>query len=407
MKYKILAIMLLISFLSMVFGLLTTLYIAYLSHKPFIFLTVGGAFYFIINILLLKLILHKYKTKEKTIMFRNGIIISLSIFILSAVPLFLSEDFEQKKTQEIMQQLEFWHLPNGDSIAYTFREAPQSIRNNPPIIFLHGGPGTPDMNRDIEYFSQLTQKGYDVYVYDQIGSGLSDRLDNPNKYSIQRDVDNLEEIRKEINAENIILIGHSYGGEVAANYIANYGNHVTKVVFSSPGAINPEDMSDGTLQNQLSSQRKLILYAELLKPRVLFTYCLLQVNPKAAHAFAGDEEMDARFDKVYKITQSALHAEGKSHNYPIHNLGFFANQTPQSWQYKQNILDPRNQLANWNGEALIIKGDQDYLSDASAEDYEKAIERSILNYLKDAGHNVYQDRPEKFMEMLNNFLSNN
>jgi hypothetical protein len=38
-------------------------------------------------------------------------------------------------------------------------------------------------------------------------------------------------------------------------------------------------------------------------------YALLQVNPEAAHAFATDAEMDARFDHVYNRTRPALHCQ--------------------------------------------------------------------------------------------------
>jgi hypothetical protein len=56
----------------------------------------------------------------------------------------------------------------------------------------------------------------------------------------------------------------------------------------------------------------------------------LQVNPRAAHAFVGDAEMDARNDRVYNHSRPALHCQGRSSGPALHGLGFYANQFPQS-----------------------------------------------------------------------------
>lgn len=43
---------------------------------------------------------------------------------------------------------------------------------------------------------------------------------------------------------------------------------------------------------------------------MLLAYGLLQIAPRAAHAFVGDGEMDARFDRLYASTEPALHCAG-------------------------------------------------------------------------------------------------
>lgn len=242
------------------------------------------------------------------------------------------------------------------------------------------------------------------YVYDELGSGRSSRLQNPEGYSVRRDVADLEAIRQEIGAERMILIGHSYGGSLLAHYLVHYGEHVSKAVFSSPGALHPDDHSDADMVNRLTAEEKLKLYGRLLYPRSLLAYLLLQVNPQAAHAFAGDAEMDAQFDRVYALSEKALHAEGKHYPYPVNGLGFYANQFPQS-RTAEKPDDIRKPLEAWDGPALILKGSDDYLSWSSAADYRTALEHSRLLYLEHAGHNVYQDQPELVMASIRAFLS--
>ncbi len=44
-----------------------------------------------------------------------------------------------------------------------------------PVVFLHGGPGVPDLKGDSEYFDRLARDDFDVYVYDMVGRGGSRR----------------------------------------------------------------------------------------------------------------------------------------------------------------------------------------------------------------------------------------
>jgi alpha-beta hydrolase superfamily lysophospholipase len=51
------------------------------------------------------------------------------------------------------------------------------------------------MAGDARYFGALAQEGFGVYVYDQVGRGRSERLDDPRGYTLERDVADLEAIR--------------------------------------------------------------------------------------------------------------------------------------------------------------------------------------------------------------------
>ena len=62
------------------------------------------------------------------------------------------------------------------------------------MIFLHGGPGVPEMKGDSEYFGRLAKDGFDVY--DEVSTRRSSRLDDPRGYTLERDVSDLEEARQ-------------------------------------------------------------------------------------------------------------------------------------------------------------------------------------------------------------------
>jgi proline iminopeptidase len=180
----------------------------------------------------------------------------------------------------------FWELPTGSRIAYVQVPAAGNVRPT-PVIVLHGGPGVPDMKGDAEFFGRLARDGFDVYVYDQVGRGRSLRLADPRGYTLERDIADLEAIRRQIGAERVVLIGHSYGGKLAAAYAAANPEQVAKMVLSAPEDPAP-DASVVSMVGRLSLREQFAVYALLLQPRALLGYTLLQVNPHSAYAFAGD-----------------------------------------------------------------------------------------------------------------------
>ncbi len=168
--------------------------------------------------------------------------------------------------------MRYWSLPTGSHIAYK-RIGAQGQHKGEPIIFLHGGPGVSDLKNNSKYFGQLATMGHDVYVYDQLGAGFSSRLQDPRGYSVTRDAADLEAIRQIISAEQIIIISHSYGAGIAAQYIVQYPKRVAKLVLSSPGSIaSGVDAGSGeSIQKRLNSDERLDLYTHLFEPRALFT----------------------------------------------------------------------------------------------------------------------------------------
>jgi proline iminopeptidase len=149
------------------------------------------------------------------------------------------------------------------------------------------------MKGDSKYFGRLAKSGSDIYVYDEVGTGLSSRLEDPSRYTLTRDVADLDAVREKIGAERVVLIGHSYGGTLAAAYASSHPEHVARMVLSFPGDPSPS-AGGASMVYRLTTREMLGVYALLLPPRPMLAYALLQVNPEAAHAFASDAELDAR-----------------------------------------------------------------------------------------------------------------
>jgi proline iminopeptidase len=118
----------------------------------------------------------------------------------------------------------------------TFRVWTKRVGNNPTIkvLLLHGGPGATH-----EYFeafdSYFPGESIEYYYYDQLGSAYSDQPDEPSLVELPRFVDEVEQVRKALglDSKNFFLLGHSWGGILAAEYALKYPQNLKGVIISN------------------------------------------------------------------------------------------------------------------------------------------------------------------------------
>jgi proline iminopeptidase len=123
------------------------------------------------------------------------------------------------------------HTPKGDFKVWTKR-----FGNNPRIklLLLHGGPGATH-----EYFealeNDLAAAGVEFIYYDQLGSTYSDQPTDTSLWTIDRFVDEVEQVRVALglDKDNFYLLGHSWGGILAAEYALRHGDHIKGLIISS------------------------------------------------------------------------------------------------------------------------------------------------------------------------------
>jgi proline iminopeptidase len=123
------------------------------------------------------------------------------------------------------------HTPKGDFKVWTKR-----FGSNPRIklLLLHGGPGATH-----EYFealeTSLAGKGVEFIYYDQLGSVYSDQPTDPSLWTIDRFVDEVEQVRVALglDRDNFYLLGHSWGGILAVEYALRHGEHLKGLIISN------------------------------------------------------------------------------------------------------------------------------------------------------------------------------
>ncbi|MHB1058873.1 MAG: proline iminopeptidase-family hydrolase [Rhodanobacter sp.] len=118
----------------------------------------------------------------------------------------------------------------------TFRVWTKRVGNNPKlkVLLLHGGPGATH-----EYFEAFDSffpgAGIEYYYYDQLGSAYSDQPKDPSLWTIDRYVDEVEQVRQALHLDkgNFCLLGQSWGGVLAIEYALKYQQHLKCLMISN------------------------------------------------------------------------------------------------------------------------------------------------------------------------------
>ncbi len=312
--------------------------------------------------------------------------------------------------------VQYWSLPTGSRIGYV-RIAASRPNGAPPVVFIHGGPGACEVYAYAfahSWYERLARQGFDVYLYDQIGSGYSARLPDPRRYTFARHLADLEAIRRSIGSERLILIGESHGATLAAAYLAAHPGRVERIVFVSPGALEPAARKAQIFPHATPRVApEFLSWVEETRDADTRRRCrrldeLVRRNVRAAHAFAGDAEMDALMDAWVRerILRTCVHdpARLEEHPFAIPHMGWWSSLMT-TWDEVNHDRRVRARLAAVDTPALILRGDADYLPADIAGDYLAALRRAKLVRVEAAGHFIWMDRPEVYCGRIEAFLS--
>jgi proline-specific peptidase len=105
-----------------------------------------------------------------------------------------------------------------------------------PLLVLHGGPGA--AHDYLEPLEAMAATGRRVVFYDQLGCGRSDKPRNPSMWTVKLFVEEVGVVRRTLGLERIHLLGQSWGGMLAMEYMVTRPAGVASLtVASSPASM--------------------------------------------------------------------------------------------------------------------------------------------------------------------------
>ncbi len=260
-----------------------------------------------------------------------------------------------------------------------------------PIFVLHGGPG---MTQDYlqPYLWELTAN-HQVIFYDQRGCGKSTGELNAESINLVNYIKDLDNLRKALNFDKIIILGHSWGGFLGLNYTLAHPDHVEKLILSNSLGSTSESFTlfleeymkrMEPVKEEMAALEKSPGFASG-DPAIFKQYCKLIFSKYCYNPQNADKlSMDYRQEDIVKFFQ-------------VHKI------------FDENLLmgvefNLNSSLNRLKVPTLIIHGDVDPIPYSTVEEMHNNIPGSDYVLLKDCGHFPYVEVPEAYFQALNNFL---
>jgi pimeloyl-ACP methyl ester carboxylesterase len=261
------------------------------------------------------------------------------------------------------------------------------IERNPQgerlLVLLHGfGASTYSWRTVID---QLGEHDH-VIAYDRPGFGETERplaWSGVNPYSLQGQVLLLSAVIGRFAAgRDVVLVGHSAGGQLAAHVVIHNPGKITGLILESPAIFTPGPPHLATLMLRLPFLQKL--------------------GPRLVNGFArvGNKILfDSFYDKT-KLTEQVIRGYERPMDIAGWQRGF--------WEFLK--ADKRTDVAKRLGEidipTFVVTGVHDQIVDV--EDSMKVAERIAghrIYLVPEAGHLAHEEQPEDFLRVVIKWLA--
>jgi Predicted hydrolases or acyltransferases (alpha/beta hydrolase superfamily) len=261
-----------------------------------------------------------------------------------------------------------------------------------PLVVLHGGPGG-DHRYLIAAVAPLTQH-FRVVLYDRRGC-----LRSPvplDRVTFQANVADLRALQEQLGAEKIHLFAHSAGAELAAAYVQAFSDLVGRVVLVGPPPLRSG--GDEEERELLQQQHQARVAFEKEKWRQL----LEQLGYDESDLGKLPDRERSHFYRMRDATLFLRYPERWRDN-PVY---FYSHEVSMavgnSMPKEYDFVDA---LKKHHGNVTVIVGDHDVVDlggRLARFYYENSPIRLVV--LEDAGHNVWIDQPERFLELVREAL---
>lgn len=260
-----------------------------------------------------------------------------------------------------------------------------------PLIVLHGGPG--NTHDPLQAALHVLADERPVIFYDQLGSGNSDRPTDDSLWKTERFVEELMDIRKALELDEVHILGHSWGTMLAAAYLIDRKPAgVKSVIFSSPClsaerwkqdadhflAQLPEDVQQTIARNEEQGTTDSKEYQDAMKEYYSRHVCRIDPLP----AVMVESRPKGNKDIYMKMW-------GPSEFCPTGSLKTF---------------DYTTQLHEINLPSFFVCGRYDEAAPESTQYYQSLVPDSEFHVFENSSHVSYLEEPEAYIETVRAFL---
>lgn len=256
------------------------------------------------------------------------------------------------------------------------------------VVLVHGGPGL--SLTYLRIFDLLASPTRQIVSYDQRGSGLS-TTPADGDFGIEAQVSDLDAVRAWAGAQQITVIGHSWGGYLAAAYTALHPSNVAALglIDALPPDLNAAATGENLLGARISQLQGEHLIPKNLPP-VVHDSCLAD-DEALTPAYLADPQNPIDPSLVWGSSCTQSTATAATDAYVNDSGGFPALSAD---------------LGQWQGDALVMQGAEDPfgLGWSSTSVAELTSAQTQLVIVPGAGHFPWVEQPGLVLQTVAQFI---
>lgn len=260
------------------------------------------------------------------------------------------------------------------------------MRERPTAFLVHGGPGVDHTSLKARY-GKLAEKMQLIY-FDHRGHGRSAR-GNPNTYTLDENVEDLEALRHYLGLGPIVSIGTSYGGTVALAHAARYPASVSHLILVATVCHSGYVERARELATKRGTAEQVRYCEDLFAGRIdseekMQAYFLAMGNLYAQVSDPALSELGLRRAILSPEPLNRAHGPGGT----------------------MRSVDLRPELRRITAPALVLAGRHDWICPPEfSEEMCRLIPDSDLRIFEHSAHAIGGDEPEQFLDAVAGFVA--
>ncbi len=272
-----------------------------------------------------------------------------------------------------------------------------------PLIIIPGGPGSNHYSYRSSFDSLAVKGDIQVIYYDAFGRGKSDTARNVKEYTLERDIEDIEGLRKQMKVEKISLLGHSYGSLVAQGYAVKYGKHLGHLIIANGfHSFAMWQENDDNSNHEIKTN-----YPEVWEE-------LMAIRKKGA--ISSDIKHQEIYSRVpygflYAYNPENFISRGRRKSYPNPmNTKLYYQMVGKDGDFivgnDIGRFDFRTKLKSLQMPVLIIAGRYDRVAVPWMQvQFKKYCPQAQFILFEKSGHNPHVEEPEKALPLIVDFMS--
>jgi len=276
-------------------------------------------------------------------------------------------------------------------------------RENPAIVFIHGGPRGNSTLFEGTTAEKLAKKGFYVIVYDRRGEGRS--IDTTATFTFQEAINDLNNIYQKYNIKKANIIAHSFGGLVGTLFTEQNPEKVKSLILT--GALfSQQETYDHILETtktNFTDKKDSVMVSKILE---------IEKLPKNSAEYRKQCYEVASKSNYFKMPFPTKEANQLREDYEKSEFGrnnirndnapilFYKNESKNNIDTKPILKKLKKQV-----KLFAIYGQQDQIfSEKQLIDMKKIVKKENFKIIDNCSHYPFVDQQTEFINTIEKWI---